>query len=491
MNATDRTARPGRAATRILRRCAAALALGCAALGGGMGGAWAAVPIVIIVGDGPGEGFNDPTPAAPVGGNAGTTLGEQRLVAFTHAANLWGSQLNSTVPIRIHAAFDPLPCSANSGVLGSAGAWDVYADFPGAPKPNTWYPAALANKLHGADLSAPADPHIGATFNSRLGLAADCLPGGGFYLGLDGNFGSGTDFVTVLLHEMGHGLGFQTFTDEATGQYYAGVPSIWDHYLLDNRLEHEWVELTPAQRAASAISNDGLSWNGPQVTAAVPAVLDPVSRLIVAGPAAGPAAREYEVGDASFGPPLANPPLLGQIMPVVDQPDGRGLACDPLSALNALAVSGNVALLDRGSCTFVQKALNVQAAGAIAMIVVDNAPGPVTGLGGADPAITIPAVRVTQDDGNAIRAQLQRRARTRSGVTASLGVNPQKLAGADAQRRILMYAPDPLQPGSSVSHYSTAAKPNQLMEPAISGDLSHELAPPRDLTLPLLKDIGW
>jgi hypothetical protein len=465
----------------------AALLLACT----GLGAAWASVPIVIIVGDGPGEGFNDPTPAMPVGGNAGTTLGEQRLIAFTYAANLWGSKLDSTVPVRILAAFDPLPCSANSGVLGSAGAWDVFADFPGAPRPNTWYPAALANKLRGADLSAPSDPHIGATFNSRLGLAPDCLPGGGFYLGLDRNFGSGTDLVTVLLHEIAHGLGFQTFTDEANGQYYAGVPSIWDHYLLDNRLEHEWVELTPAQRAASAISNVGLSWNGPLVTAAVPSVLDPVSRLIVAGPAAGPAAHEYPVGDASFGPPLANPPLTGQIMPVVDQPDGRGLACDPLSPLNALAVNGNVALVDRGECTFVQKALNVQYAGAIAMIVVDNTPGPLTGLGGADPLIAIPAVRVTQDDGNAIRAQLQRRSRTRSGVTASLGVNPQKLAGTDAERRILMYAPDPLQPGSSVSHYTTAAKPNQLMEPAINGDLTHDVAPPRDLTLPLLKDIGW
>lgn len=479
------------AAKQLAARVATAALLCLAGLGAGWGTAWAAVTIVIINGDGPDEGFNAPTPAAPVGGNTGTTLGEQRLIAFTHAANLWGSQLTSSVPIRIRAAFDPLPCNANSGVLGSAGAWDVFSDFPGAPKPDTWYPAALASKIAGTNLSALGDPHIGATFNSRLGLAADCLPGGGFYLGLDRNFGSGTDLVTVLLHEMGHGLGFQTFTDEADGQYYAGKPSIWDHFLLDNRLEHEWVELTPAQRAASAISTDGLSWNGPQVTAAVPSVLDPVSRLTVAGPAAGPAAHDYEVGDASFGPPLADPPLAGQVMPVVDQPNGRGLACNPLSPLNALAVNGNVALVDRGDCTFVQKALSVQNAGAIAMIVVDNAPGPLTGLGGADPAITIPAVRVTQDDGNAIRAQLQRRSRTRSGVTASLGVNPQKLAGADAERRILMYAPNPIQPGSSVSHYSTAAKPNQLMEPAISGDLTHDVAPPRDLTLPLLKDIGW
>lgn len=42
-----------------------------------------------------------------------------------------------------------------------------------------------------------------------------------------------------------------------------------------------------------------------------------------------------------------------------------------------------------------------------------------------------------------------------------------------------------------MSPYSTAAKPNQLMEPAISGDLAHDLTPPRDLTLPLLRDVGW
>jgi hypothetical protein len=46
--------------------------------------------IIIINGDDPGEGFNDPTPAAPVGGNSGTTKGQQRLIAFQYAADLWG-----------------------------------------------------------------------------------------------------------------------------------------------------------------------------------------------------------------------------------------------------------------------------------------------------------------------------------------------------------------------------------------------------------------
>jgi hypothetical protein len=64
-------------------------------------------------------------------------------------------------------------------------------------------------------------------------------------------------------------------------------------------------------------------------------------------------------------------------------------------------------------------------------------------------------------------------------------------AGTDALGRVLMYAPSPNQPGSSVSHYDTSATPNQLMEPSINADLRHEVRPPFDLTYPLLQDIGW
>ena len=64
--------------------------------------------IVIVNLDGPGEGFYDPTPAAPVGGNPGTTLGQQRLNAFAHAANIWAQTLDSNVTIYVNAAFNPL-----------------------------------------------------------------------------------------------------------------------------------------------------------------------------------------------------------------------------------------------------------------------------------------------------------------------------------------------------------------------------------------------
>ena len=65
------------------------------------------------------------------------------------------------------------------------------------------------------------------------------------------------------------------------------------------------------------------------------------------------------------------------------------------------------------------------------------------------------------------------------------------MAGTDAAGRPLLYTPNPLVPGSSVSHWDVSAFPNLLMEPNISPDLTVFLAPPIDLTVPLLQDIGW
>ena len=63
--------------------------------------------------------------------------------------------------------------------------------------------------------------------------------------------------------------------------------------------------------------------------------------------------------------------------------------------------------------------------------------------------------------------------------------------GKDAQGHPWMFAPNPHDDGSSVSHWDTDAFPHQLMEPIIRRELSHSVAPPQDLTLSLFKDIGW
>src|SRR4051812_11977894 len=104
--------------------------------------AFGAATIVIFNADAANVGFNDPTPLTPVGGNSGITLGEQRLNAFQFAANIWGATLTSNSTITVRAQWQALSCTANSAVLGSAGAVSFSRDFVGAPIAGTWYSIA-------------------------------------------------------------------------------------------------------------------------------------------------------------------------------------------------------------------------------------------------------------------------------------------------------------------------------------------------------------
>ena len=79
-----------------------------------------------------------------------------------------------------------------------------------------------------------------------------------------------------------------------------------------------------------------------------------------------------------------------------------------------------------------------------------------------------------------------------TGTAIVMGKKGQRVwTGADAKGRPLLYTPATLAPGSSVSHWDVSASPNLLMEPNINPDLTTTLTPPYDLTLPVMKDIGW
>lgn len=451
--------------------------------------AFGAATITILNNDPAGVGFNDPTGVLPVGGNSGTTLGQQRLIAFQAAANTWGATLTSSVTIRIRADWTALSCNATSAVLGSAGAALIFRDFFGAPVNGRWYPKALGNKIFGADLDN-SFPDINAHFNVNLGQPG-CLTGTFFYLGLDNNHGNDVDLVTVLTHEFAHGLGFATFTNGSTGALASGFPSIWDDFLLDTTTGKTWTQMTAPERVASALNSRKLVWNGPNVTGTVPTILQSGTPFLTVTSPPG-AAGTYAVGTAAFGPALSSPGLTAEVMPVVDTAPNSGLACTALSALNAAAVSGKIALVDQGGCTFAEKVKAAQNASAVGVVVASSVAGsPPAGMGGVDATITIPSARVSLVDGNAFKAALATRSRLHSGMSANLGINLGIRLGADAANRALMYTPNPFQAGSSVSHWDTIAFPNQLMEPSINSDLTHEVTPPNDLTFRLLQDIGW
>lgn len=181
--------------------------------------------------------------------------------AFQAAVNVWSVLLATPVTIRIDAHWTPLA----PRVLGSAGPASFNRDFTSAPSPGTWYPIALANKIAGRDLAThPTDAHIKANFSSSFP---------NWYLGSDGRTPSNQyDLMSVVLHEIGHGLGFigSMHFDAATGQGSWGLrtpfPLAYDRFvknaqgqsLLDTALFPN-----PSSALAGQLQSNQLFFNGP------------------------------------------------------------------------------------------------------------------------------------------------------------------------------------------------------------------------------------
>ena len=148
---------------------------------------------------------------------------------FEQAATTWANYLKSDVPIRIYVKWRPLA----TGILGSAGAYSSVRNFVGANKLNTWYPIALAEKMAHTNLNG-TDSDIVATFNSDFP---------DWFIGTNGvPTNNQIDLYSVVLHEMGHGLGFigqiqadvtSNSTSIATATY--GYPGIFDQFIFDSK----------------------------------------------------------------------------------------------------------------------------------------------------------------------------------------------------------------------------------------------------------------
>lgn len=142
--------------------------------------------------------------------------------AFQRAVNIWAGQLTSSVPITVSATFQPL----GTNVLGQAGPGNFARDFSGAPRTGTWYAIALANKRHGSRLIS--SPDIFAAFSSNFPA---------WHFGTGPAPAGKADFTSVVLHELGHGLGFLGFgrvTSGAGSVKLASFPSAYDRFTENN-----------------------------------------------------------------------------------------------------------------------------------------------------------------------------------------------------------------------------------------------------------------
>ena len=448
--------------------------------------AFAGADIVIVNQDvGTGQGLDDHTPANPVGGNPGTTRGEQALIVFQFAADLWGSVLQSDVKIINTAAFQPLSCDATSGVLGSSGTNYIFTFNPGSTLPqgaiaNTWYHSALADALAGTDLGVendlpPDTPDIISRFNGKLGTTG-CLEGSAWYFGLDGNTPAGyINFLDVVTHEMAHGLGFSGFNNLSTGAQNQGQQDIYSVNVKDNSTGKMWTAMTDAERQVAALDDGHLVYTGATVKSEAPLALNVPLNFKVTAPS--DIAGNYAYNAASFGPAPSPANLDGDVA----VPSGDPLGCNASGNPAPIqGVSGKVALVDRGSCAFVEKAANAQAGGATAMVIVNTDDSAISPSGDA-PSLTIPVIAVSHTNGTTFKSKIP-------GLHVAMAQGT-GLAGADADGNVQLYAPTTLAQGSSFSHYDTRLTPNAVMEYAINSDLEANLD--LDLTPALFKDIGW
>lgn len=250
-----------------MRAASVALAAALSLLAAGA----SAATFQIVVLDGAGEGFNDPTPRAPVPGNPGVTLGQQRLNLFNAAAAVWGAALRSNVTIRVGSAFDPLlPCDPGGAVLGAAGPEEAYRDFAGAPVAATWYVVAVRNAIVGNDANAGVDD-IGATFNSTLDAGTPCLGGASWWYGIGTPpQGNTIDLYTTVLHELGHGLGVLSLHNLGTGAKFLGFDDAYLRLLFDEDTDEGWSTMSNAERLVSQVNTGDLVWTGANANATVP-----------------------------------------------------------------------------------------------------------------------------------------------------------------------------------------------------------------------------
>lgn len=175
---------------------------------------------------------------------------ERAKAAIEKGVKSWEAYFESKVPITVSAYWDR---TAPYGVLGTARPGRYFNDFDGAPDRDLWYASALANALVGRDLD-PANPEIV--------IRISAFPF--WYFGTDGKPGqSQFDLVSVVLHEIGHGLGFLSGTEYISYNGFGTLsqPTPFDAYaeLSDGR---RLMDLpSPSLELGTAITSP-LYWSG-------------------------------------------------------------------------------------------------------------------------------------------------------------------------------------------------------------------------------------
>jgi Zn-dependent metalloprotease len=220
--------------------------------------------------------------------------------------------------------------------------------------------------------------------------------------GITTNYCNGVTSDDVVAHEWGH-----AYTEYTHGLIYA-----WQPGALNESYSDIWGEVV------DLLNGRGTDAPGGSRALGICSAYSPARTELVIQPPS-PVAGSYASQAAAFGPPLTSAGVTGTVV-LADNGSGGTLGCTASGGIsNTVAISGNVALIDRGICTFAEKVKNAQNAGAIAVIIANNAASGLPGMGGSDATIVIPSLGVTKGAGDAIKANspLSATLRSKSGTT--------------------------------------------------------------------------
>ena len=143
----------------------------------------------------------------------GTTVPSSAKTAMDEVVRIISELFPTDIPINIFLIFDD---DLGEGTLASAGTIGWLENFPNAPKLNTLYPWALAEKLSQTEINAPGDPDLFIFVNAEQNWYYD--------FSNPGAIGTRFDFVSVILHEVLHGLGFAARTNVEEGNGFIFFP---------------------------------------------------------------------------------------------------------------------------------------------------------------------------------------------------------------------------------------------------------------------------
>ena len=191
---------------------------------------------------------------------------DEAMEAFQYAVDIWNSLIRTPVPIRIDASFTDFGgFEDGSIILGGARP----AGWKSPRSLDLWFPEALADKRANRDLT-DGEPDIITRFNSHEDA--------NWYFGIDGNTPAGkTDFVSTVLHEIAHGLGFTSFAtieNSSTWTFSASagrgmlrdgnpeLPQIYDVFVENGSGITIMSSADPSDNLKSQFTSNDLFWNG-------------------------------------------------------------------------------------------------------------------------------------------------------------------------------------------------------------------------------------